>query len=150
MVYVDTRNWQTERLAKKFDDKYAGPWPATRVFPGSKAVEVRLLDELANNGIFNLFHPNLLRLYVPSPVPLQEPPKPQPVIVLRKDKSGQLGEECLVDEVVDCKKIKNKWKYRVKWTGDPGYQCEDKDNWINNYDVWSDSIVVCHLGLSPK
>ncbi|RKF77293.1 hypothetical protein GcM1_220009 [Golovinomyces cichoracearum] len=107
MVYVDNRDWQTERPAKKLDDKYASPWQVTRILPGSKTVEVRLPDDLANNGMFNVFHPNLLRLYVPNPVPLQEPPKPQPVKVLRKDGSGQLGDECLVDEVVDCKKIKN-------------------------------------------
>ncbi|RKF54889.1 hypothetical protein GcM3_206023b [Golovinomyces cichoracearum] len=79
MVYVDTRNWNTDRPTKKLDDKYAGPWKVTRVVPGSRAVEVDLPSELKSEGIFNVFHPQLLRLYIPDPVPLQKPPEPKPI-----------------------------------------------------------------------
>ncbi|KAI0997909.1 hypothetical protein K3495_g10282 [Podosphaera aphanis] len=135
MVYVDTRNWRTERPAKKLDDKYAGPWPVTRLISGNKAVEVALPQNLTDDGIFNVFHPSLLRLYIPNPVPLQDPPEPKPVKLLKNGTNNGV-EEYLVDEVVDCKKVRGKWKYRVKWTDDPKYQWEDEENWINHYDAW--------------
>ncbi|KAI0991410.1 hypothetical protein K3495_g16777 [Podosphaera aphanis] len=115
LVYVDTRNWRTERPAKKLDDKYAGPWKVTRVNPGSKAIEVDLPESLSSEGMLNVFHPNLLRLYIPNPIPLQDPPKPKPVKIVTNpnSKDGQ-DEYLLVDEVVDCKRFRNKWKYLVK------------------------------------
>lgn len=78
-----------------------------------------------------------MRLYIPNPIPLQDPPKPKPVKIVPdpNSKDGQ-DEYLLVDEVVDCKRFRNKWKYRVKWTGDPKYQWEDEENWINHYDAW--------------
>ncbi|RKF83076.1 hypothetical protein GcC1_007027, partial [Golovinomyces cichoracearum] len=75
-VYVGIRNWRTERPAKKLDDKYAGPWKVTRIISGSKAVEVDLPESLTSEGMFNVFHSNLLRLYIPNPVPFQEPSRP--------------------------------------------------------------------------
>ncbi|KAI0994121.1 hypothetical protein K3495_g14062 [Podosphaera aphanis] len=137
LVYVDTRNWRTERSAKKLDDKYAGPWKVMRVIPGSKAIKVDLPESLSLEGMFNVFHPNLLRLYIPNPIPLQDPPKPKPVKIVPNpnSKDGQ-DEYLLVDEVVDCKRFRNKWKYRVKLTGDPKYQWKDEENWINHYDAW--------------
>ncbi|KAI0991571.1 hypothetical protein K3495_g16616 [Podosphaera aphanis] len=106
MVYVDTRNWKTDRPAKKLDDKYAGPWKITRIIPGSKAVEVELPGELKSEGVFNVFHLQLLRLYIPDPVPLQKTPEPKPIKIVNKNGSGEEWEECLVDEVVDCKRLK--------------------------------------------
>ncbi|KAI1002674.1 hypothetical protein K3495_g5529 [Podosphaera aphanis] len=137
LIYVDTRNWRTERQAKKLDDKYAGPWKVTRVIPGSKAIEVDLPESLSSEGMINVFHPNLLRLNIPNPIPLQDPPKPKPIKIVPNpnSKDGQ-DEYLLFDEVVDCKRFRNKWKYRVKWTGDPKYQWEDEENWINHYDAW--------------
>ena len=136
LVYVDTRNWRTERPTKKLDDKYAGPWKVTRIVPGSKAIEVDLPSDLKNDGVFNVFHPNLLRLYIPNPVPLQESSEPKVVKLLPNNEFDEKNNEFLVDDVVDCKKINNKWKYRVKWTGNPRYEWEDKENWINHYDAW--------------
>ncbi|KAI6249996.1 hypothetical protein HI914_01426 [Erysiphe necator] len=137
LVYVDTRNWRTERPTKKSDDKYAGPWKVTRIVPGSKAVEVDLpSDLLIDDGIFNVFHPNLLRLYIPNPVPLQEIPQPKTVKLLPNNGFAENYNEFLVDDVVDCKKVNNKWKYRVKWIGNPRYEWEDKENRINHYDAW--------------
>ena len=113
LVYIDTRNWCTERPAKKLDDKYAGPWPVTRIVSGSKEIEVKLPPELQADGIFNVFHPKLLHLYLPDPVPLQEKAIPKPVIQLNKN-TGESEEHYIVDEIVDCRQKNKQYQYRVK------------------------------------
>jgi len=135
LVYVDTRNWKTERPAKKLDDKYAGPWPVTRIIPGSKAIEVDLPKHLQTSGVFNVFHPNLLRLYQPNPVPLQDYPEAQPVRILDME-TGKTHQEFLLDEIVDSRRRGRGYQYKIKWTNDPKYYWEPIKEFIDHYDAW--------------
>jgi hypothetical protein len=136
LVYVDTRNLRTERPANNLDAKYAGPWEVTRVITGSKAIEVQLPPELATEGLYNVVHPSLLRLYVPNPIPLQAPAELKPVKMLPNENTGQLEDYWSVDEVVDRQRKNQHWQYRVKWAGDPKYYWEDYAEWIDHYDAW--------------
>jgi hypothetical protein len=60
-VWVDTRNMKTNRPMKKGDDKWAGPFEITRVYP--RACALALPDSMK---IFPVFHTSLLRPAEPT------------------------------------------------------------------------------------
>ena len=61
-VYIDTRNMKTNRLMKKDDDKWVGPYPILSVYP--RACLVKLPEGMK---IFPVFHHLLLRPKSNSP-----------------------------------------------------------------------------------
>jgi hypothetical protein len=61
MVFVDTRNFKTNRPLKKGDDKWAGPYEIEAVYP--QACCVRLPTGVR---IFPVFYNSLLQLHSPG------------------------------------------------------------------------------------
>jgi hypothetical protein len=116
-VWILTRNWSTDRLSKKLDNKNAGPYEITRVMHNGSAYELQLPTNMIAKGIFPVFHPSLLRKTAPAKLPDQPPSALQPVIVT--DDNNVPSEEWYLDEIVNCKRNNGNWYYQVKWQHDP-------------------------------
>jgi hypothetical protein len=135
-VWLDSRNIKTDRSMKKFDDKYFGPYPITRIVRNGFAYELDLPQEMKDRNIFPVFHPSLLRLNPDDPVPGQIPPPPKAVQV-KDPETGEDVDEWMVDEIQHCKKLRGKgWRYKVKWVRENSPTWEPcNDYWMNHYDA---------------
>ena len=114
LVWLDTRNWMTERPAKKLDQKNAGPFKVTRVI-NPQAYQLDLPEQMR---IHNVFHTSLLRpvapdsMALPGQAELRQPPPPQ---VIKRDETEE--DEYEVENIVDSRLHYKKLQYKVKWEG---------------------------------
>jgi hypothetical protein len=106
MVYLSTRNLQTERPAKKLDWKYIGPYKIQQVI-SPYAYKLQLPSTLK---IWPVFHTSLLSLSPNDPFEGQTQPEPPPVIVNNQ-------EEYEVEVILDSRLYRQRLQYLVKWTG---------------------------------
>ena len=115
-VYVDTRNMKTSRPLKKLDDKWAGPYKVTKVYPRACAVE---LPE--GMKIFPVFHHSLLRPKANGrPLPGQdeintaESKNIRGRILEREDGTEEVVEKWEFESLLDCHN-EDGLHYLVKW-----------------------------------
>ena len=132
-VWVSTRNWRTDRPSKKLDAKYAGPYPITRIIHNGAAYEIELPANMIANGVFPVFHPNLIRGASQGKLPDQAAAVPEPLYIANAD--VVVSEEWLVDEFLDCRKKQGIWCYQVKWTNDAHPTWEPVSGLFDHYDA---------------
>lgn len=115
-VWVSTEDWKTDRPSRKLSATMAGPF---------KILEEKdynyLLELPATIKVHPWFHARKLRLDPQDPLPGQhnEPPPPEEV-------NGD--EEWEVEEILGCRLVNKKLKYRIQWVG------HDTD--LTEYDAW--------------
>ena len=108
-VWLDSRNIKTTRPSKKFDDKWFGPFPITKVISDNV---YRLKLTQAFKRVHPVFNITLLRKVHPDEI--QERPKPthpEPEI----DEEGEEAYE--VEEILDSRLYRKKLEYLIKWKG---------------------------------
>jgi transposase InsO family protein len=119
-VYVDTRNMKTNRPMKKGDDKWAGPYKITRVYPRACAVE--LPEGLR---IFPVFHNSLLRpkasvkgLPGQDQINQAESKNIRGRILERDDETNEVVAKWEFEKLLDCHN-EDGLHYLVKWKHHP-------------------------------
>jgi hypothetical protein len=100
-VYLIRRNIKTKRPSDKLDHKKLGPFKIDEVI-GTVNYKLKLPDTM---GIHPVFHISLL-----EPAPEGTPDAPQDKIELEDPDTGYD-----VEAILDCKYVRNKIKYLIKW-----------------------------------
>ena len=111
-VWLSTKNLKTDRPSKKLDDKQIGPYPII----GVKGHAYKL-DLFLTMRIHDVFNPKILRKDPNDPLPRQNNPPIDPVIV-----NGE--NEWEVEQVLGAKRIYKRLMYKVKWM-----DCEPDSAW---------------------
>ena len=127
-VYVSARNIHTLRPCKKLDDKWYGPFKILKRLKTAYRVDLP-----SSMKIHNVFHASLLAKDPGDPLPEQEYPQPEPVII-----NGE--KEWEVDDILDVRKKPGRTRaleVQVAWNG------FDRDNnWypIDDFDHCADIL----------
>ena len=114
-VFVDTRNMKTNRPMKKGDDKWAGPYKITAVYPRACALQLP-----AEMKIFPVFHTSLLRpaavggLLGQNELNEAESQKTRGRILERDDETQEVVEKWEFESLLDCHN-EDELHYLVKW-----------------------------------
>ena len=117
MVLLSTRNINSARPTKKFDQKYLGPFRVEKVV-NPVSYRLQLPHEL--QLIHDTFHTNLLRPAPQDPLPGQFNPPPPPVTV---DTQGEVL--YAVEKILKSKRTKQEgFQYLIQWRGydEPSWQ----------------------------
>ena len=109
-LWLEATNINTDRPAKKLDDKRFRPFPIIKKV-GTSSYKLKLLATWKK--ISPVFNEALLSPYTPPQYPTQKQPEPPPPILVEGE------EEYEIDELMDSKLVRNKLKYLVKWKGYP-------------------------------
>jgi hypothetical protein len=113
-VLLDSKNIKTHREAKKFDDKWYGPFKVIKKI-GTSAY--RLEVPKSWKKIYPSFHESLLIPYVPPYSDLQKrQSRPPPELV---DGERQWEVESILNHGEMGKRGAKQWKFKVKWKGYP-------------------------------
>jgi Integrase zinc binding domain/Chromo (CHRromatin Organisation MOdifier) domain len=116
MVLLSTRNINSARPTKKFDQKYLGPFRVEEVV-NPVSYRLKLPHEL--QLIHDTFHTNLLRPAPRDPLPGQFNPPPPPITI---DTQGEVL--YAVEKILKSKRTKQKgFQYLIQWRG------YDKPSW---------------------
>lgn len=116
MVLLSTRNINSARPTKKFDQKYLGPFRVEEVV-NPVSYRLKLPHEL--QLIYDTFHTNLLRPAPQDPLPGQFNPPPPPITI---DTQGEVL--YAVEKILKSKRTKQKgFQYLIQWRG------YDKPSW---------------------
>jgi len=108
LVWLSTKNIQTERQSKKLDHKVVGPYRVMELIGSACRLQLP-----ASMKIHNVFHTWLLRKDPNDPLPGQINAPPPPVVV----EPGT--EEWEVERILDAKKVRGVLKFKVGWKGYP-------------------------------
>lgn len=104
-VWLRLQNIRSERPSKKLD------WRCAK-YTVMETVGTHACRLDTPPGIHNVFHVSLLKLAADDPLPSQQSDDYRPPAILTDE-----GEEYLVEEILDEKRVKGKWQVRVKWVG---------------------------------
>ena len=104
MVFLNNKNYKTDRPCQKLDNKKWGPFKVIELVGSSYRLELP-----TTMRIHNVFHPSHLTLAPTNPLPGQNNPPPGPVNIA--------GDEWGVEDILNAKLFFGHLKYRVKWTG---------------------------------
>jgi hypothetical protein len=116
MVLLSSRNINSARPTKKFDQKYLGPFRVEEVV-NPVSYRLKLPHEL--QLIHDTFHTNLLRPAPRDPLPGQFNPPPPPITI---DTQGEVL--YAVEKILKSKRTKEKgFQYLIQWRG------YDKSSW---------------------
>jgi len=126
-VWVDGRNWRSERPSRKLENKHHGPYRVIRTI-GTHAYE---LDVPATIQKHQTFPVSLLHAAADDPLPGQVVPPPLPVIV-----EGE--EEWEVVEILDSRRMRGRLQYLVKCRGftDPTWEPEENLTEVEAVDIY--------------
>jgi hypothetical protein len=115
-VWVSTKNMKTNRPMKKGDDKWAGPFEVTAVYP--RAVALDLPDDMK---IFPVFHNVLVRPHNESPglkgqdrVNEAESRRLRGRILEREDGEEEPVEKWEFDDLLDSRRVGRSLEYLIK------------------------------------
>lgn len=117
MVLLSTRNINSARPTKKFDQKYIGPFRIEEIV-NSVSYRLKLPYEL--QLIHDTFHTNLLRPAPQDPLPGQFNPPPPPITI---DAQGEAL--YAVEKILKSKRTRQEgFQYLIKWRGynEPSWQ----------------------------
>lgn len=131
-VYVDARHFAAERPSISLGYKNAGPWPITRIID-NKAYELKLPQQMINDGVTPVFHPWKLHLAPNNPYPGQRR-EPQPPVMITVDGETEPHPEWQVDCIVDCRETRRLGlQYKATFEG-------NWDEWNANppWQPWTD------------
>jgi transposase InsO family protein len=109
-VMLSTRNLRTARPCRKFDDRWIGPFPVTRVV-NPRAVRLALPS---NMRVFPTFSVNSVRPVAGDPFPGQPAPTPRPGPI--SDSDEEIFE---AHEILNARKAAGRrpFQYHVRWRG---------------------------------
>ena len=102
-IWLSTKNLAGYR--DKLSHKWAGPFEVLERH--GSAYKLQLPESMA---MHDTFHASLLSADPEDPLPGQQFPEPPPEPILGED-------EWEVEEVLDIRKVKGRWKARIKWKG---------------------------------
>jgi len=106
LVWLDTRNWKTQRPSAKLDHRRHGPFKiACKI--SSHAFRLELHSSMQ---VHPVFHVSLLEPAAQDPLLGQQQPPPPPVEI-----DGE--QEWFVDSILDSRMYRRLLQYLVKWTG---------------------------------
>jgi len=105
-VWLDSRNLQTDRPARKLDYKRVGPFRILEKI-GTRSFRLELPKSMK---VHPVFHIQLLERFRPDVIPGRTQKPPPPLIV-----AGQ--EEWEVEAILDSKLVRNKLRYFIHWKG---------------------------------
>ena len=114
MVFLSSKNIDSDRPSKKLDSKRYGPFEVKE----RVGLSYRLILP-PTMRIHDVFHPKLLTFAAQNPLPGQRNPPPLPIVVDGVN-------EWNVEEILDAKAPRGKLKFRVKWAG-----YDDDLTWYN-------------------
>ena len=107
LVLLDGTNIKTNRPTKKLDHKRFGPYKIIEKL-GELTYRLELPDAL--KALHNVFHIEKLVPYVTNQISGREDTRPPPIEI-------EGNEEYEVQEILDCRRRRNKWEYLVSWKG---------------------------------
>ena len=114
-VWLEGTNINTNRPSKKLDTKQFGPFEILKQI-GETFYQIKLPEYWK---IHNVFHSDLLTLYVSPRNTIQKKPILLPPDIINQEKKWE------VEKILDSKRSRNSVKYLVRWKG---YGPED-DTW---------------------
>jgi len=106
LVWLDTRNWKTQRPSAKLDHLRHGPFKIARKI-SSHAFQLELHSSMQVHPVFHL---SLLEPAAQDPLPGQQQPPPFAVEI-----DGE--QEWFVHSILDSRMYLRRLQYLVKWTG---------------------------------
>ena len=124
-VYLNSKNIESIRPAKKLDYKYYGPYTISEAI-GKQVYKLKLPPSMK---IHNVFYVLLLKPYTGTNEPNNSPPPP--IEVERQEKYE-------VEEILDSRIHYNKLQYLVKWMGYP----HSDNQWLPKDDVTRSQDLV--------
>lgn len=130
MVWLDARNIQTQRPAKKLDSRNLGPFKIEQII-NPRAYKLALPTSMR---IHPVFHTSLLHLDPSNPLPGQTvmyKDEAEPEVVAREDTAE---EEWEVSAVLDSRRDgkKRRLRYLVQWVG-----------WAADWRYWEEILPGC-------
>ena len=121
-VWLDIRNYTSERPSKKLDHPWYGPFTITKKH-GRSSYELTLPKTWK---IFPVFNEALLTLFTEPSYPGQQDNSTRPPPEIIDD-----DEEYEIEEIIDSRRQHGKLYYLVHWLGYP----QDEDSWISKNDT---------------
>jgi hypothetical protein len=106
-VWLSSWNILTTRPCTKWDDRWLGPFPISRVILPS-AYELTL--PVSFRGVHPVFHVSILRKHKPDPIEGRHPTPPDP-ITIENERDWE------VEDILDCRIRGKRWEYLVSWKG---------------------------------
>lgn len=139
-VMLDVRNIRTTRPCKSLDYKNRGPFTITRVID-NMAYELSLPAQM--NRLHNVFHPWLLHLYEPDPLPHQ--PIEEEGRIDIEDDLNDYDVEAIENSRINkrlndpAKRRKGLLQYLVRWAN---YEGDDNPSWEPYTNVTNSADLV--------
>jgi transposase InsO family protein len=106
LVWLNAKNLRTNCPSRKLDYKRHGPFPIIKEV-GKYAYELELPPTM---NVHPVFHVSLLEPVRGDPMPGQQLPPPEPVIIDREP-------EYEVEDVIDSRIFRRRLQYLIKWRG---------------------------------
>lgn len=128
LVYVNSKDFTTQRQSRSLSSKNVGPWKIIRNID-NKAYELEIPEQLKSAGLTSIFHPWKLHLAPSDPFPGQIITSDPPVMI-SSSPGEEPHEEYELLEIVDCRETRKfGTQYKAtyvgswdEWNTDPPWQ----------------------------
>lgn len=131
MVYVNAKDFTSDRQSRSLSSKNVGPWKIIRNI-NNKAYELDIPENLRKAGLTPIFHPWKLHLAPSDPFPGQVLTPDPPMLMTSAGEDGE-HEEWELLEIVDCRKTRKGVEYKATYVG-------PYEEWNTNppWQIWTD------------
>lgn len=137
LVWLDSTNIKTTRPMKKFDDKWFGPFPITKIVSRA-AVKLSLPAQMKIHPVFSVTR---LRPFIPDRIlERQQPPPPPP------DLAEDGTEEYELEKILDSRRVRRRLLYLCKFKG----YTDTHNEWIPARDISAEDLITDFHRLNPK